>query len=137
MLSMPVRLRIRLERANDTLSYWKDGDLTVPLSIRHTTLIESGTQLATLILIPRYGPPLRFRRARPWNVRRHRPQRSQEPGPLHQPRVGLARVQPACVGPGLRRVAPAARARQVPRHHRREPRRVLHDPPCDHAAENP
>ena len=57
------------------------------------------------------------------------------PALLHQPRAQLARVQSARARPGHRRRASAARAREVPRDRRHEPRRVLHDSRGDHAEE--
>ena len=59
---------------------------------------------------------------------RDRADRSAQSRALHQPRAELARVQRTGAGPGARRRAPAARTREVPRHHGVEPRRVLHDP---------
>ena len=46
---------------------------------------------------------------------------------LSQPRAQLAGVQRARARAGARSPAPAARTRQVPRHRRHQPRRVLHD----------
>ena len=49
------------------------------------------------------------------------------PRPLPQPRADLARLQQPRAARGGGRAHAAARAREVPRDHRREPRRVLHE----------
>ena len=66
---------------------------------------------------------------------RHRSGRPQESGAVHQSRTQLARVQRARADPGARHHASAARAREVPRDHRDQPRRVLHDSRLDDAEE--
>ena len=50
-----------------------------------------------------------------------------DPGALPQPRADLARLQQPRAARGGGRAHPAAGAREVPRHHRLEPRRVLHE----------
>ena len=56
------------------------------------------------------------------------PSDSFEPGPLHQPRAELARVQRARARRGTRPVESPARTAPVPGHLRLEPRRVLRGP---------
>ena len=66
-----------------------------------------------------------------------RSDRSEESGPVHQSRVELAGVQRARAGSGARHIASVARASEVSRHHRDQPRRVLHDSRGHHAEEAP